>query len=92
MKHGAILVSGGRLIAYGCNRNILNPYYYPDADKLSIHAEEAAIRSIRGNVSRRRYTLYVVRVGKHGVTTSAPCLNCRTLIDEFGAIKRIVHT
>lgn len=94
MKHGAVLVSGGRLIGCGFNKNVLNPYYYQEEKtRRSIHAEESVLKLIRPG-DRRRYTLYVVRVGRSDgcLMLSKPCVTCASLISEYSCIKRVVHS
>lgn len=103
-KHGAVLVKGGSLVSWGWNRNILDPYYYANEPKLSIHAEEDAInrlvRIARGpNVDSNgafarinKYTLYVVRVNYRGeLVISAPCGRCSELLSGLG-LHRVVHS
>jgi deoxycytidylate deaminase len=96
VRHGAVIVCGGSIISWGHNQNILDPYYFPNASKLSIHAEEAAIRSLGRHHFRgdgRRYIMYVVRLNRAGdLMLSAPCDNCQSVIESFGKIKRVVHT
>jgi hypothetical protein len=66
-------VQGGRLVAWGFNRNILDPFYYANEPILSIHAEEAALKALSAHHRRsdgRRYVLYVVRLSSSGLGLS----------------------
>jgi tRNA(Arg) A34 adenosine deaminase TadA len=89
MQHGSLIVLGGSLLAMGINKNTLNPFYHKDASKLSIHAEEAALKRCKRTDGA---VLYVARINKCGIPRmSRPCFNCMQLIRAAG-IKKIVYT
>lgn len=91
-KHGAVVISGGRVISLGINSMKNNPAFIseehvPDA---SIHAEVDALRKIKGNV--KGGTIYVARVNNQGKPMiSRPCDRCYETIVNAG-IAKIVYT
>lgn len=89
MRHGALVVLGGSLLGMGINKNVLDPFYHKDAPKLSVHAEEAALKRCKRTAGA---VLYVARINKQGLPRmSRPCTSCMQLIRAAG-IKKIVYT
>lgn len=89
MRHGAIIVRGGAVQATGFNVNFLDPYYHKDAPKLSIHAEEAAIKMCSNTQGA---IIYIARINRRGEQRmSRPCPKCMEMIKQ-ARIKRIVYT
>lgn len=78
------------MLATAVNRQILDPFYYAtEADKFSVHAEEAAIARC-GDI--RGATIYVARVNNQGeIRMSAPCGMCQDLIEKAG-IRKVIYT
>jgi deoxycytidylate deaminase len=88
-QHGAIITDHGKVRAVGVNfaRNDPRNVEIPDS---SVHAEIAALNSIRGN--SQGLTLYVARQRKNGdAAQSKPCVSCQQKIEKAG-IKRVVYT
>jgi deoxycytidylate deaminase len=57
--------------------------------RVSLHAEEAAIKRC-GNPHRA--TLYVARIGRNGkIALAKPCKDCRKLLTKSG-IRRVFYT
>lgn len=80
---------GGRVQAMGVNQNTIDPFFHPDASRLSIHAEEAALRRCKRTQGA---VLYVARVNNAGEPRmSRPCKNCMPKLISAG-IKRVVYT
>lgn len=92
MKHGAVVVSGGRIMSLGINSMKNNPAriseeHIPDA---SMHAEMDAMRKVKGSL--KGATIYVARVNNQGVEMiSRPCERCYLAIEKAG-ISKIVYT
>jgi deoxycytidylate deaminase len=92
MKHGSVIVKGGRVIATGVNKDRSHPRIVSSEhikDHCSVHAEVDAIKKAR-DVSGA--TIYVARVNKRGAARdSRPCNRCYEVIKNNG-IKKIVYT
>lgn len=92
MKHGAVVVKGGRVISIGINKNRNHPTIVSSEhikDYCSVHAEADALRKIR---DAKGATLYVARANKRGQERlSRPCNRCYKLIVNAG-INKIVYT
>jgi deoxycytidylate deaminase len=88
-KHGAIVVKHGSAVSVGINRNINDPHYVDNLDRLSIHAEEAAIRACNGETNGA--IIFVARSKKGKASLSKPCRRCQKLLKEAG-IKRAYYT
>ena len=97
-RHGAVVVKGGSVLSRGINKIHNCPSIFPDTeqdnpsiDRISTHAEEAALRMVSPD-SARGATLYVARVLKDGTPGySKPCPRCQSLIDSMG-IKKVVYS
>ena len=101
-RHGAILISGRKTIAVGCNtfrnypQNVSNP-----AVDCSYHAEHNVLKAIaaRSNAASdvfkelaKSSRLYVVRINRKGMLMpSEPCDKCKTLLIA-ARIKEVVHS
>lgn len=92
MKHGAVVVRGGRVLGTGTNKERNHPMIVSTdhiKQHCSVHAEIDAIRKAR-DVSGA--TVYVARVNKRGQNRdSKPCSNCYKTMTELG-IRKIVYT
>lgn len=101
-KHGAVLVSGGSVLAIGINKTRNHPDVlgtgrfskyreFADIYGTSYHAEMDAIRGIFP-VTCSRAVLYVARVNKLGEPRySRPCNKCYPVLMSYG-IKEVVYT
>lgn len=95
MKHGAVVVSGGRVLATGINSDKNNPFVFEHSYQRktlsSVHAEMAAIRMLYHYVPVRA-TMYVARVNNQGIDRmSRPCNNCWKELQNFH-IKEVIYT
>lgn len=92
MKHGSVIVRGGRVISTGMNKDRSHPRIVSSEhikDHCSVHAEIDAIKKAR-DVSGA--TIYVARVNKRGsARDSRPCNRCYEVIKNNG-IKKIIYT
>ena len=95
IRHGAILVKGGRILNISFNKENFSSFgsrfRKPDTGNATVHAEIGAVSGIP-----RKHTygadLYVVRVGKNGqFQMSKPCDMCRSVLRHVG-IKRVFYT
>lgn len=86
-KHGAVAVSGGRLLAASTNKfRPFNP-----KSSCSVHAEVSALRMLfKTNV--KFVDLYVARVTNSSVRYSKPCAKCQKFIEETGIVSRVYYT
>ena len=92
MKHGAVIVKGGRVLSVGINKFRNHPAII-ESDMIktscSVHAEIDALRKIK---DARGATIYVARVNKGGLERlSRPCDHCYNAIDRAG-ISKIIYT
>jgi deoxycytidylate deaminase len=92
MKHGSVIVKGGRVISTGINKDRSHPRIVSSEhikDHCSVHAEIDAIKKARDVTGA---TIYVARVNKRGeARDSRPCKRCFEVIKNNG-IKKIVYT
>jgi deoxycytidylate deaminase len=92
MKHGSVIVKGGRVISTGMNKDRSHPRIVSSEhikDHCSVHAEVDAIKKAK-DVSGA--TIYVARVNRRGeARDSRPCNRCYEAIRKNG-IKKIVYT
>jgi pyrimidine deaminase RibD-like protein len=93
MKHGAVVVKGGRVLGTGYNKGRNHPFIVSSEhikEHCSRHAEVEAIRDANYNV--KGAVIYVARVNRSGHDRdSKPCERCQEFIDAAG-IKRVIHT
>lgn len=92
MKHGAVIVKGGRVLSVGLNKFRNHPTIIPSEyikTSCSTHAEIDALRKV-SNV--RGATMYIARVNKSGQERlSRPCDYCFEALIDAG-ITKIVYT
>ena len=87
-RHGAIIVSGGRVLSRGHNTNRSHPKW-GSGPLGTIHAEADAIRqAIAKGINLKGSTIYVARTGSQ---MSRPCKNCQKLIRKY-EIRKMVYT
>jgi deoxycytidylate deaminase len=93
MKHGAIVVKGGRVLGTGYNKGRNHPFIVSSEhikEHCSRHAEVEAIRDAGSNT--KGAVIYVARVSRHGHDrNSKPCERCQDAIDAAG-IKKVIYT
>lgn len=92
MKHGAIIVRNGKVLATGVNKEKNHPTVVSTEhikDHCSVHAEVDAIKKTK---NAKNATIYIARVNKRGqARMSKPCDNCYKEIMNSG-IKKIIYT
>lgn len=92
MKHGAVIVKGGRVISIGINKNRNHPTIVSSEHiktHCSVHAEVDALRKVK---NAKGATIYVARVNKRGQDRlSRPCDRCHKAIKDAG-IRKVVYT
>lgn len=93
MKHGAVVVKGGRVLGTGYNKGRNHPFIVSSEhikEHCSRHAEVEAIRDAKNNL--KGAVIYVARVNRNGHDrNSKPCKRCQEIIDAAG-IKRVIYT
>ncbi len=88
-RHSAIIVLGGSVQSWGINKNTLDPAYHVNEPKISVHAEEAALKRA---VRTKGAVIYVARINRtNEQRMSRPCDRCMRQLREAG-IKRVVYT
>lgn len=86
-KHGAVVESGGRIMAAAVNQvKSQNPY-----SACSTHAEKSVIRMAKA-LNVKKCDLYVVRVSRSGIGLSYPCPSCLKAIKSCGMIRKVFYT
>jgi len=92
MKHGSVIVKGGRVISTGVNKERSHPRIVSSEhikQHCSVHAEVDAIKRAK---DVNGATIYVARVNRRGEQRdSRPCNRCYEAIKNSG-IKKIVYT
>lgn len=92
MKHGSVIVKGGRVISTGYNKERNHPTIVSSEHiktDCSVHAEIDALKKAR-DVSGA--TVYIARVNRRGqARDSRPCKRCYNSLLSNG-IKKIVYT
>ena len=92
MKHGSVIVKGGRVISTGINKERSHPRIVSSEhikEHCSVHAEVDAIKKAKDVTGA---TIYVARVNKRGkARDSRPCNRCYEVIKNNG-IKKIVYS
>lgn len=91
VKHGAVLVKGGRVIGIGVNVSRNHPSVVSNPEReASYHAEIMALRSVTGDTTGA--VMYVARVNNHGQERmSKPCSVCQSALNDAG-IKKVYYT
>lgn len=91
-KHGAVIVSGGRVVSVGINTYRNDPRHAVPSDALSVHAELAAIKALGIGADFRGMTMYVARINSAGkAMLSRPCTECWSRLTRLG-FKEVIHT
>lgn len=92
MKHGSVIVKGGRVIATGINKDRNHPAIVSSEHiktDCSVHAEIDAIKKAKDATGA---TVYVARVNRRGqARDSRPCNRCYSALKSNG-IKKIIYT
>lgn len=93
MKHGCLAISGGKLIAYGCNTY---QTYSKDGfirNSCSCHAEINVLRKLlKLNCNYSKINLYIVRISNENeFRDSCPCRECLKIIKLFN-IKYLIYS
>jgi len=96
-KHGAIIVSGGRILSTGKNKygsHRISRMYYPRHKKATIHAELQAVLNVHNSELLKGSTLYSARIGRGRNTAtmiSTPCPSCIEVMKAFGIRDVVFH-
>lgn len=91
MRHGAVVVKGGRVLSTGVNKLKNHPLNVSEEHikKCSVHAEVDAVKKAS---NPRGATVYVARINKRGdEMLSRPCNKCYEYLIQSG-IKKIIYT
>lgn len=92
MKHGAVIVRGGRVISIGINKFRNNPAIMPTEIAKSICSVHAEIDAMKKASNLKGSAIYIARVNKAGTPMlSKPCHACYDAITDAG-INKIVYT
>jgi deoxycytidylate deaminase len=88
VKHGAVLVRGGSVLAKACNSYRTHPKW-GGGPLRTLHAEAAVIRkAISRGIDPKGSVIYVAR---KNAQMSKPCPSCQAIIEEHG-IRKVVYT
>ena len=93
VKHGAILVKKGKVLAVANNRycSKLRLKHFHSDRVWSIHAEMSLATILPKKVTRGA-TVYVVRVNKNGdLVNSEPCELCKKVLITMG-VRKVYHS
>jgi deoxycytidylate deaminase len=92
MKHGSVIVKGGRVIGTGINKERNHPTIVSSEHiktDCSVHAEIDALKKVKDATGA---TVYVARVNRRGqARDSRPCNRCYSALRNNG-IRKIVYT
>ena len=92
MKHGSVIVKGGRVIGTGVNKERNHPTVVSSEHiktDCSVHAEIDALKKVKDASGA---TVYVARVNRRGqARDSRPCNRCYSTLRNSG-IRKIVYT
>tara|TARA_R100000808_G_C2110455_1_gene124710 strand:- start:278 stop:676 length:399 start_codon:yes stop_codon:yes gene_type:complete len=91
LRHGAILVKGGKVINTSCNKNkfcsFAQRFRDPNEGEATIHAELGTILGLDRSVTQGS-TIYVVRINPDGqLRLSKPCTMCQAVLTHCGVSK-----
>ena len=91
LKHGAILVKGGKVLNASCNKNkfcsFAQRFRNLNLGRATLHAELGTILGLDRSVTRGS-TIYVVRVNAEGhLRLSRPCRMCQDTLKHCGVSK-----
>ena len=95
IRHGAVLVKGGRIINASCNKanfcSFGQRFRKRSTGIPTLHAELGCILNLDRSVTRGTH-IYVVRVGhKDNYMISKPCAMCHAALEHVG-VKRVYFT
>jgi cytidine deaminase len=92
-RHGAVLESGGRIIAFGCNMyKSCNPYSSMSTQAETVPLKRAITMAVR-NRRNAKFNIYVARVNKQNEPKlSKPCPKCLQALQQSGIINTIHFT
>ena len=92
---GAVVVKGGAVQSSGVNSLKIDPLYLDDHSNCSIHAEIAALKTMRDNhlqYKAKGCTIYVARLLRGGgIGLAKPCGNCQEIL-SYASIKQAIFT
>lgn len=92
-KHGAILISGGRIISTGYNLSTFNSFgrrFVQNPAKASLHAEISCILGV-SRKNTQGATVLVVRTKNDSFRLSKPCDMCMSVL-SFVGIKKVIYS
>lgn len=93
-RHGAVLVSHGKIINVSSNDNRFCDFgtkFRSQPGKATLHAELGAILNV-SNKSTKNSVIYVVRVSTNGeLRNSKPCSMCEAAM-KFVGISRVIYS
>ena len=92
-RHGALIVSGGRVIAKGVN----TPKPRTPNSSFSTHAEVFVLKRLMTILARQdkkgKFDLYVARVAPaNNIAFSRPCQKCMEILKNSGVIDMVHYT
>ena len=96
LRHGAVLVKGGKVISVGCNKGSYCAFgqRFRDFQKYghaTQHAEISAILGVSAKVTQGS-TIYVARINNYNeFRMSKPCCMCHEVM-EFVGVKKVYYT
>lgn len=92
MKHGSVIVKGGRVIGTGYNKDRNHPTIVSSEHiktDCSVHAEIDALKKAK---DVNGATVYIARVNRRGqARDSRPCNRCYAALKTNG-VKKIIYT
>jgi deoxycytidylate deaminase len=92
MKHGSVIVKGGRVISTGHNKDRNHPKIVSSEHiktDCSVHAEIDALKRAK---DANGATVYIARINKRGeARDSRPCKRCYKALLTNG-VKKIIYT
>lgn len=91
IKIGCVIIKSGNIIGRGYNNYNTSPSRRHKVNTWSIHAEVAAINSLK-TAKLKNTTMYIYRETKKGLPALAkPCNGCQKIINNLG-IRKIIYT
>jgi deoxycytidylate deaminase len=96
LKHGAVLVKGGKIINASCNKNkfcsFAQRFRNLNLGNATLHAELGTILGLDRSVTQGS-TIYVVRINGTGqLRMSKPCRMCQATLKHCGVSKVFYST
>jgi deoxycytidylate deaminase len=91
---GSVIIKGGSVLSVGqsklnCHPGLCDFDQIGIRERVSVHAEEDAIKRC-GNP--KGATVYVARIGRNGkVGLAEPCKRCKRMLTDAG-VKRVIYT